>query len=230
MNTILVPSVRVVAAPWATPITDILSASYTQWTLLLLCMSVMQTPWPCPDRTFETAPKVSALLPCAWCWCQHCLQGCRCSASHVCVPLCTKWTPSFAVTCLSSDSLCVSVAVPMQVVVQHVSRTLKFVRPRDTSCRIRLCLNCRKLASNDWLNSLSLAFVQWPGSLQQRANKYRGNGGITTQAVSFFASSIGHTQSTIFLNISGGLTTILPPRWYFPWLRKGNEVDPSNCS
>ncbi len=48
-----------------------------------------------------------------------------------------KWTPSLAVTCLSSASLCVIVAVLMQVVMQHVSRTLKFVRPLETSCPVK---------------------------------------------------------------------------------------------
>ncbi len=30
--------------------------------------------------------------------------------------------------------------------------------------------------------------------------------------------------------MSGGLTTTLPPRWNLPWLLKGRDVDPSNCS
>jgi hypothetical protein len=48
--------------------------------------------------------------------------------------------------------------------------------------------------------------------------------------VSFFSSRIGIIAETVFLKMSGGLATTFPPRWNLPWLLKGNESDPSNCS
>jgi hypothetical protein len=87
---VLVPSIRVVAASRAPPVANILATDSTRCSPMLMCMSVTQTQWPCPNRAFEPTPEVSALSLCAWCWCQHCLQGCRCSAGHVGVALCNK--------------------------------------------------------------------------------------------------------------------------------------------
>ncbi len=47
-------------------------------------------------------------------------------------PEVTKCTPSFAVTCLSADVLVDVFAMLMHLVVQQVSNTLKFFRPRAT--------------------------------------------------------------------------------------------------
>jgi hypothetical protein len=41
-------------------------------------------------------------------------------------------------------------------------------------------------------------------------------GGTITHGMSFFSSSIGTIAEVVFLKISGGLTTTLPPRWNLP--------------
>ncbi len=145
-------------------------------------------------------------------------------------PFWIKWIPSLEVTVLSAAIRSGRPAVTLQAVAQQESMTLKLVIPAFTNCFMSPFLIWIKPASRLLLKSLSCLLVQWPVSLQQLANRYRGRGGKMTHGLLPFSLITGITFSTSFLNASGGVVKTLPPRWCFPLLKNGNDEVPSNCS
>ncbi len=90
------------------------------------------------------------------------------------------------------------------------SITWKLVIPFVTNILIRPLRRKTKPDSNLPLKSLSVALVQWLGSLQHSAKRYRGRGGMIRHGRFPLACRIGLTESTTFLK-SGVAITLPPP-------------------
>jgi hypothetical protein len=141
-------------------------------------------------------------------------------------PSVEKWTPSLLYTLPSSRNRSEMLDVVGQEVTQQESITLKLETPRLTRCFMRSFFRWTKPERSTSEKSLSFALVQWFISPQHREKRYLGNGGNTMHG---FAFSIGVMFSTIFLKVSGGVTTTFPAKWNL-LLLKGRAVVPSNCS